>query len=288
MTKPKSAELRSQRQLKLFLTFRYRFLTSNWRALPDYMVIGGQKCGTTSLHDYIKRHPNIIPPYKKDSSFFDANYFRGFSWYRAHFPAQNQMDQLRADGGTFVTGEVTTTYMFHPLTAKRVAKHLPSVKLIALLRNPAIRAYSQYQHMKRTGREILSFRDAIEKEDERLDGVLERVEQGDDEAHMIYRNLAYKARGRYAEQLQRWFKVFPRDQFLILKSEDLFSQPHEVCKRFYDFLGLPDFNLAKYENANPGGYSDADAKTIKELEEYFSPFNQELYDLLGLKFDWDK
>lgn len=274
------------RRLGLSLRFRYRLLTASQRALPDYIVIGGQKCGTTSLHDYIKRHPNIVPPFKKDSSFFDANYFRGYPWYQAHFPLQSWMDQLRAKGERFVTGEVTTTYMFHPLAAERAAKHLTDVKFIALLRNPAIRAYSQYQHMKRTGREDLSFREAIEKEGERLNGILERVEKSDDEAHMIFRNFAYKARGRYAEQLGRWFKRFPRDRFLILKSEDLFSQPEQVCRQLYDFLGLPDFKLEKYENANPGRYSDADVKIIKELEEYFVPHNKELYELVDSNFGW--
>jgi sulfotransferase family protein len=193
---------------------------------------------------------------------------------------------LRANGERFVTGEVTTTYMFHPLAAERAAKHLSDVKFIALLRNPAIRAYSQYQHMQRTGRETVSFREAIEKEDQRLDGILERVEKGDDEAHMIFRNFAYKARGRYAEQLGRWFQRFPRDRFLILKSEELFTDPRQFCKTVYGFLGLPDFQLEKYENANPGRYSEADTKIIRELEEYFAPYNQELHELTGINFGW--
>ncbi len=273
-------------KVNLYVRFQYRLLTSSKRVNPDFIVIGGQKCGTTSLHRYIKNHPNIVPPFKKDSSFFDANYFRGFPWYQAHFPLQSKMEQLSAGGERHVTGEVTTTYIFHPLAAERTAEHLSDVRFIALLRNPAIRAYSHYQHMKRTGREKLSFRDAIDKEDERLDGVLERVEKGDDEAHMVFRNFGYKARGRYAEQLERWFQRFPRDRFLILKSEDLFDQPEQVCKQVYDFLGLPGFKLEKYENANPGRYSDADTKIIKELEEYFESYNRELYDLIGINFGW--
>jgi hypothetical protein len=274
------------RRVSLFARFQYRLLTAGLRCAPDYIVIGGQKCGTTSLHDYIKRHPRIVPPFKKDSSFFDANYFRGYSWYKAHFPLKSQMEQLRAGGEHYITGEVTTTYMFHPLAAERTAKHLSGVKFIALLRNPAIRAYSQYQHMQRTGRETLSFRDAIDSEEERMSGVLERVKQGDDEAHKIFRNFGYKARGRYAEQLQRWFNHFPREQFLILKSEDLFSQPEQFCTQVYEFLGLLDFKLEKYENANPGRYSDADTRTIQELEEYFTSYNKELYDLVGFDFGW--
>ena len=286
VTKTKKGFELIKTKVNLYVRFQYRLLTSGRRATPDFIVIGGQKCGTTSLHRYIKNHPNIVPPFKKDSSFFDANYYRGFRWYQAHFPLQNQMEQLRASGAHHVTGEVTTTYLFHPLAAERTAKHLPSVKFIALLRNPAIRAYSQYQHMKRTAREKLSFSDAIEKEEERLDGVLDLVEKGDDEAHMIFRNFGYKARGRYAEQLERWFQRFPRDQFLILKSEELFADPEQFCTSVYDFLGLADFKLEKYENANPGRYSEADTKIIKELEEYFAPYNQKLYELLDTDFGW--
>jgi len=284
--KPKSLNVRLIRQMKLFLSFRYRLLTSSHRVLPNYIVIGGQKCGTTSLHDYIKRHPNIIPPHKKDSSFFDANYFRGYPWYRAHFPLQSEMDDLRAGGKNFITGEVTTTYLFHPSAAERVAHHLPSIKLIALLRNPAIRAYSQYHHMVRTGRENLSFKEAIEAEDNRLAGVLERVKQGDHVAHKLYRNFSYKARGRYAEQLKNWFKYFSREQFLILKSEDLFDHPEAVCRQVYSHLGIPDFKLGHYDNANPGNYPEADLKIIKELEEYFASYNEELYSLINTEFGW--
>jgi hypothetical protein len=274
------------RRLTLFLRFQYRLLTSGSRTLPDYIVIGGQKCGTTSLHRYIKQHPHIVPPFKKDSSYFDANYFRGFNWYRAHFPLQSQMDRLRARGGHFITGEVTTTYIHHPLTPERVSQTLQAVKFIGLLRNPAARAYSHYQHMVRTRREDLSFREAIEKEDERLDGILERVKNGDDQALRLYRNYSYKSRGRYVEQLQRWFALFPKDRFLLLKSEDLFERPDWVCRQVYQFLGLSDFKLDSYENANPGRYSDADARTIRELDVYFRPYNRQLYDLVGQDFGW--
>ena len=276
-----------RRSLSLFARFQYRLMTSSLRTLPDFLVIGGQKCGTTSLHRYMRLHPNIISPYKKDSGYFDANYYRGFAWYRAFFPLQSQMDKLRAGGGHFTTGEVTTTYIHHPLAAERAGKTLPqSVKIIALLREPAARAYSHYQHMVRTGRETLSFKDAISMEDERLNGIVERVMEGGDEALRTYRNYSYKSRGRYAEQLKRWLAKFPRENFLLLKSEDLFQNPDETSKLAYELLGIPDHKLDKYENANPGKYSDADAKIIAELKEYFRPYNQELYKLVGMDFGW--
>ena len=271
---------------KLYVSFQYRLLTSGKRVMPDFMVIGGQKCGTTSLHRYIKLHPNIIPTYKKDSSFFDANYFRGFSWYRAFFPLQSKMEELQSEGERYITGEVTTSYIHHPATPQRIFDSVPKVKFIALLREPVQRAYSHYQHMVRTGRETLSFKDAIAQEDERLYNAEERILAGDDDALKAFRNYSYKSRGRYAEQLSRWFTLFPREQFLILKSEELFQNPEKVTRQVYEFLKLSMWKLDNYKNVNPGGYPSAETETLNYLTEYFRPYNAQLAELLGKEFTW--
>jgi len=273
-------------RVKLYVSFQYRLLTSSKRVMPDFMVIGGQKCGTTSLHRYIRLHPNIIPTYKKDSSFFDANYFRGMSWYRAFFPLQSKMDELQGQGERYLSGEVTTSYIHHPGTPQRIFNSVPKVLFIALLREPVQRAYSHYQHMVRTDRESLSFKEAIKMEDERLFNSEERVLAGDDNALKAFRNYSYKSRGRYAEQLARWFALFPREQFLILKSEDLFQNPEEVMRQVYAFLGIPMWNLDKYKNVNPGDYPSAEAETLDYLSEYFRPHNEQLAELLGEDLYW--
>ena len=271
----------------LYADFRYRLLTSSKRVAPDFMVIGGQKCGTTSLHRYIKEHPNVVPPFKKDSSFFDANYFRGLKWYHAFFPTQKQMNGLQAQSQErYITGEVTTSYIHHPATPQRIHEILPRTKFIALLREPVRRAYSHYQHMVRSGRETLSFEEAIAQEDERLARAEERVLAGDHVALKAYRNFSYKSRGRYAEQLARWFAFFPREQFLILKSEDLFQNAEEVIRRVYNFLDIPLWNMEQFKNVNPGGYPAAEQKTLNELKVYFRPYNEELKKLLGDNFHW--
>ncbi len=273
---------------KLYWSFKYRLLTSEQRVGPDFIVIGGQKCGTTSLHRYIKEHPNIIPPYKKDSSFFDANFFRGFKWYHAYFPKEKQMDAYQAQSGErYITGEVTTSYIHHPATPQRIHEAYPKTKFIALLREPVQRAYSHYQHMVRTGREELSFKEAIAREDERLANAEERVLAGNDEALKAFRNYSYKSRGRYAEQLERWLEFFPREQFLIFKSEELFQDPERVTRQVYEFLDIPYFQLAQYKNVNPGGYPSAEAETLDLLKEYFRPHNERLAELLGDDFGWE-
>ena len=278
-----------KRRLALFANFQYRLLTSRNRVTPDFVVLGSQKCGTTSLYHYIKTHPSFVRPFKKGGTFFDANFFRGFAWYRAHFPLKSQMDGDRSAGGVHITGEVATSYIHHPLAAGRMAELLPpTVKLLAVIRNPVERAYSHYQHMVRTGRETLSFQEALAAEDERVDRRLEQVIAGDHEALRFFRDYSYKSRGRYAEQLERWFGVFNRGQFLILKSEDLFGRPDWSCNQIYDFLGLSPWKQEKYDNANPGRYTPAEAELLRELAEYFKPHNQRLYDLIGTDFGWDE
>ena len=273
----------------MYLNFQVRRLTSKDRVTPDFVVIGSQKCGTTSLYHYIKTHPNFVPPYKKGGTFFDANFSKGFPWYRAHFPLVSEMTEKRSAGGTYITGEVATSYIHHPLAAKRMAELLPqTVKLFAVIRNPVDRAYSHYQHMVRTGRETLSFQAALDAEEERVDRGMERVIAGDDEALRFFRDYSYKSRGRYAEQLERWFNVFDKKQFLILKSEDLFGKPAWACNQIYSFLNLPEWEQSKYDNANPGRYSSADAEILRSLAEYFKPLNQQLYELIGMDFGWDE
>ena len=276
-----------KRRLNLFLDFQYRMLTARDRITPDFVVIGGQKCGTTSLYRYIKLHPNFVPPYKKGGTYFDANYSKGVAWYRAHFPLAGFMAEKRDAGMNVLTGEVATSYIHHPLAARRMAELQPSVKLFAVLRNPVERAYSHYQHMVRTGREGLDFRSALEMEDERVEKSLGKAMAGDNDALRKFRDFSYKSRGRYAEQLERWFECFDRSQFLILRSEDLFEKPMWVCNQIYQFLDLPDQAQTSYENANPGRYSPADAQVLRELAEYFKPYNQRLYELVGTDFGWD-
>src|SRR3954447_1356946 len=199
-----------------------RSVSGRLRLLPDFLLIGGQRCGTTSLHGYIARHPGVGSAFRKEVSFFDANWTRGPNWYRAHFPTVVTRDWVeRRHGHGFVCGESTPYYLFHPAVPKRVASLLPDVRLIAVLRNPVDRAYSAYQLQRAIGTEPLSFEDAIAAEDERLAGEEERLLADPAYRSPAHRHFSYQARGRYAEQLERWFARFPRERFLILSSDEL-------------------------------------------------------------------
>jgi hypothetical protein len=271
----------------------YRATTNPLRLLPDFIIIGVQKGGTTSLYRYLIEHPSIAPIYVKEPHFFDIYFHKRLGWYRAHFPtlAEKYAAQL-VRGQKFLTGEASPYYLLHPLAAKRVAETLPHVKLIVLLRNPVDRAYSQYQHQRRQpGVEPLSFEEAIEREAERLAGEEEKMLQDERYASFNHRHYSYLARGTYIEQLPRWMKMFPREQFLILKSEDLFSNPAAIVAQTLEFLNIPiseeqrekvykPFNEARYEPMAP--------ETRTRLVEHFRPLNARLYEFLERDFGWDK
>src|SRR5436189_26280 len=121
------------------------------RPLPDFLILGAQKAGTTALYAYLRWHPQVTGPSFKEVSFFDRHYARGERWYRAHLPVRRRA----------VVGEASPSYLFHPLAPERVARMLPEARLIALLRNPVDRAFSHYQHEVALGREQLSFEDAL-------------------------------------------------------------------------------------------------------------------------------
>ena len=281
---PKSASqwFKFRKNRRLFFWWLFHRITSPLRVLPNFVIVGTMKGGTTSMFQYLAQHPQINPPFRKEIKFFDIHFPKGLLWYRAHFPLWAKMT------GGALTGEATPYYFFHPMAAERLAETLPNAKLILLLRNPVDRAYSHYSHIHRVGREPLSFEDAIAAEPDRLAGEAERILSDPDYSTFTHVHYSYLARGRYIEQLPRWLERFPRDRMLILASEDLSRQPAAAFQETLDFLGIDAWQPKRFNIFKQGTYEQMDPSTRKKLVEYFRPFNQQLYDLLGMKFDWDK
>jgi hypothetical protein len=186
-----------------------------------------------------------------------------------------------------ITGEATPAYLFHPLTPARVKAVLPRVKLIALLRNPVERAYSQYQMNMKRRYETLSFEEAIDTESQRMEADLARQGQNEMYFGIAHRRCSYLQRGIYADQLKRWFDCFDRRQFLILDSRDFAAQPQDVLEQVVAFLNLPAGHIQKYESHHVARYSGMAPQTRARLVEFFKPHNQRLYELLGHDFGWE-
>jgi hypothetical protein len=267
---------------------RYARLTAGSRVLPDFLIIGTQRGGTTSLYKYLVQHPNLAHALTKELRYFDLNYAKGLDWYRSRFPTSRHREvELRRSGVRLVVGEASPDYLFHPFAPARVAETLPDVKLIVLLRNPVDRAWSHYWHQFKRGHETLPFTDALAAEPDRLAGELDRILA--DPSYVSYErhHHSYQARGVYDEQLQTWFRHFPPERFLIERSENFFEDPPLVFKRVISFLGLPDFELREYETFNAFASGRMDPDLRRHLVDAFRPHNERLYDLLGRNFEWD-
>jgi hypothetical protein len=272
-------KLKKDAQQEIFqLEKQRRAATEQWTvtgALPDFVIIGGKKCGTTFLYDLLGRHPLVQPAASKELHFFDALFEEGAEWYRQCFPAPRWEDGRRT-----ITGEASP-YMAHRHAPERMAQVVPQARLIALLRDPVERAYSDYQMVARKDREHKTFEEAI--------GLQEPAEAGDRAA--LSEDSEYLSRGVYVDQLLRWTEFFDREQLLVLKSEDFFENHTETLEVVLEFLGLPEWEPEASEleggKRNAGRYGEEmDPSTRRRLEEYFAPHNRRLYDFLGVDFGW--
>jgi hypothetical protein len=263
--------LEAGRQVELRLRMRQQ------RSLPDALIIGAQKCGTSSLHYYLTQHSGVIAPLRKEVHYFDLNFERGTKWYRAHF------GRLGASGTNL---DSSPYYLFHPLVAQRARALLPDARLIALLRDPVRRAYSHYWHERDKGREQLSFEDALAAEPERVARAGERLAAGEIRASRDHQHFSYLARGRYAEQLERWLALYPPQQLLVLRFEALVQDPLGVLNQALAFLGLPPMSEARLEPRNTRQYPAMDPATTERLRAYFEPESRRLEALLGQPRGW--
>ncbi len=241
------------------------------------------KSGTTSLFQHLSKHPNIYPPLTKGSKYFDKHYTKGIRWYKAHFPrARHKVFSKRLQNNNIITGESSPGYLPSLKAASRVLELVPKVKLIVLLRNPVDRAYSHYHYRLVRGRETSSFEDAVNKDLKNIAQDFESVRK----QPQIYNS--YLPRGIYVDQLKTWMRLFPREQILILESEQFHQQPQQTYDRVINFLGLPSLKLELIKEYNTGQYQEMAAQIRKKLITFFTPHNERLYDVLQNDLGWDR
>lgn len=256
--------------------------------LPEFLIIGAQRAGTTSLFNYIVQHPAVAPPTKKEVHYFDLRYQLGSGWYRSHFPLRASRWRLeRRAGLRMLSGEASPYYLFHPQVPARVSKLLPRVKSIVLLRNPVERAYSHYKHELELGMEHLDFAEAIEAESARLGDDMGKLMKDERYYSRAHQHFTYLARGRYVEQLEHWAKWFDSDQLMIVCSEEFFADPERRYREVLAFLELPAWSPGSYDvyNATPSPEMDPSARV--RLQEYFQPHNERLFRYLGRELPWE-
>jgi hypothetical protein len=248
--------------------------------LPDFIIIGVQRGGTTSLYDNLTRHPRIAPALRKEIHFFDNRYAKGKTWYRNQFSRRVRLKPW------MITGEASPYYIFHPSVPERILATCPRVKLIILLRDPVARAFSHYHMMRKRDREPLSFEDALKAETERLRGEIEKLSDPNYQS-FAHQHQSYVSRGIYADQIASWFERFPRERFLILSSEEFYADPAPVLDETFRFLGVRPIELTDYAHRNRREYKETiDPETERCLRDFYRPHNDKLFALLGRDLPW--
>ena len=212
--------------------------------MPDFLVVGAARAGTTSLHSYLRQHPGIYLPKIKEPCFFvfdgdDTEYKEGkFAFAVRNFKDYENL--FRAAKPDQISGEMSTPYLYlYEKTISRIQKYFPAyrkMKIVMMLRNPAERAFSQYCWRVRDGREALSFKKAIEAERERMD----------DNFSFDY---FYLDRGFYFKQVRSYIENF--DNVHIILFDEFQSRPSEVLRDLCRFLGVDEhFEFEKVEAQN--------------------------------------
>ena len=278
----------------LYQKFRYGliqrhiyYLTSGFRTLPKFFVIGGVRCGTTSLYHYLGQHNCIKQAAYDELGYFDDNFHLGLNWYRSLFPTKFMQKKIENQYKKFLTYDVTPFYIYNPLVVDRIFKFSPNVKIIAALRNPIDRAYSNFNNrLQQLNDTKTIFEDMVNNEIE----IIEKKEKDTkDDAFLV--NTFYEldlAKGFYAEQLRLWFEKFPKKNILLISSEDLSTDTNRIISEIFEFLEVPKQEISDLTKQNKIKYPKMRDSTREILIDFFKPYNEKLFDMIGKRFDWNK
>jgi hypothetical protein len=253
--------------------------SSPLRVLPDLIVIGVVRSGTTSLYHYLSQHPSIVKSAYDELGYFDSNYKLGLNWYKSFFPSIFEKKKVIQKNKKFMTYDVTPFYIYHEKAPQRIHQILPNSKLILILRNPVDRSYSNYF----LGNQKKKFEEIIADEKK----ILNKINKNNVDKYYNFVHTSMLARGFYAEQLENWYKIFSKDQILIIKSEEFATETNKIMNNIFDFLELPQYNIPDNSKKNKIHYEPMKKETRDDLIEFFRPYNEKLYSLVGRNFNWE-
>ena len=254
-----------------------RLVTAPLRMKPSFIIPGETKCGTTTLYRCLERHPMVASCDVKEPENFI--HFGGSGLFcRMHYP-------LRL-GFRRIAGEASAEYLSKPNVPSSIKALLPDVKLVIMLRDPIRRALSDYNMMREAGRETESFDACIQRvldwlEVESLARLVDTATKADEAP------LRYVTKGCYARTLKPWLQSFSRDRMLFIRSEDFFSEPSDVLDKVRVFLGLGPVDFGEVPQLRKAGIkTEVDVDTLKQLRDFYQPWNKMLAELLGEEFCW--
>lgn len=257
-------------------------VTAPGRMQPAFLVIGAQRCGTTSLFRVLSDHPDVVrPTASKGIGFFDVNYHRGRRWYAGHFP-------LRVIRHGKMTFESSGYYAFHPAASGRIRRELPDAKVVLMVRNPVDRAHSAHRHELARGYEHLEFSEALKMEPKRLEGEVEKMLRDPRYLSFGHRHHAYLSRGRYIEQLERFARDLGREQVYVVDADRLFTDPNTELTALFSWLELTPWLPAGFSRWNARPRDAMDPETRERLSAIFEEADQRLAEFMGRVPSWRK
>jgi len=272
---------------------------------PDFLIVGAQKAGTSSLEFFLGRHPGIKRARKKEVGFFsrDKVYDLGANWYAKQFPHRGRLGVLLF--------EATPEYLYYPFVAERIFRFNPGMKLIILLRNPVERAFSAWNMFRQIHADPRIQEATIQ----------EYLEQANPDARCPSLELLGRAdfpdfhscvqaeidallaggsqslepsfvrRGLYCEQVQRFYRQFPKQNILVMESSELKRRRAASLNQVLRFLGKPEaeWDQISLEDKHVRPYDSVMAEHTRTLlQRFFEPHNARLYSVLGREFDWGR
>ncbi len=276
MSKAKSLSFQIRSKSRIAVKLLGGYLFPRGRRLPDFLIIGTQKGGTSSLFKYLLQHPQVEGSLIKEVHFFTRRYWLGERGYRAFFPSPEGKPAA-------LLGEATPYYLFSPETPERAASLVPGARLVILLREPVSRAYSHYQHNVRKGYERRRFEEACEA-DLALFEKSGSLRKDPDESELNYRRFSYVRRGIYEDQIRQWLDHFPKENIHIGRAEDLFSDTSGTVSRIGEFLGLDPFSFRTEEAYNRISYDRKSRDAFPGLAAFYEEPNRRLLELTGISW----
>ena len=271
--------------------------------LPDFLILGAQKAGTTSLHFYLNQHPKIVGSSPKEVRFFDRdeNYKKGLDWYKKAFK------DISRPLGRHLYFEATPEYMYRRTAAERIYKFNPKLKFIVLLRDPVKRAYSSWNMYRdflvsrKRLPDILNrgyfegMDNNLHKElysvgrypsfEETVNSELEKVR-----TNSLLEEPSFIRRGIYLPQIKRYVDLFGKDKVLVVAFKDLVGENKiQTLNRILTFVGEEEssWSFLTDEMKNTREYKESISDEIsRQLQEFYKPYNDQLFEYLGYKPNW--
>lgn len=260
------------------------------RCSPDFLIVGAQRCGTTSLFRALSKHPAMMPNVlgAKGVHYFDTDFARDRTWYFSHFPSLSEKERHAANTGQRpVVGEASPYYLFHPAGAERMARVVPDAKIIVMLRDPVKRAISHHLHMVWEGHEPVKDLDkALDLESSRLDGIDQKLLANPELVSRAHQHFSYVSRGRYAEQLERLYDHFERDNVMVLATENLAMESQRLLDNIQRFIGLEPDPAIVLERRNSSASFQPRSETLDRLASEFDEPNKQLAALVDDDIPW--